>query len=99
MKAIAIERSASTATVMLKPSWLELLFGAPILTIDLERKQPPEYSSKCGWVSVHTGRAIEDLDFGVLMRDAIDFVVIDETPLPEARLLRSGIPNATPRRR
>lgn len=60
------------ATVVLEPCGLAKFLGWRTISIDLKRVVPEKTSSKCGWVTVGTGRAVEDLSDKAAIMDALD---------------------------
>ena len=87
MRATAIEITDSRATVVLTPCWLARLFGAREMTISLWllRATTTANSDQAKWLALYTGRPLHDLEYGSLIRDALDFRPRAELPVARLR--------------
>ena len=78
--------TAARATVVLDPSWFGRMFGARPRSVDL-------YNSNAGWCAVATGRDLDHLPHGSLIRNALDF---REVGSPARWTLASGAEAVAP---
>ena len=89
MKVVEITFSVDKlrAFIVLKPNWLERLFGARASAVTLV-KDPHDIKTDIDrvWKSEHTGRRLIDLAHGSLIRDALEHVPLMMTTLPKAQL-------------
>ena len=85
MKATLVQRHDDRAIVRLTPSWLARVFGARAVLCELERRPVLYGPPQSRWYAAGTGREVDSLPYGVLIRDALDFTPVATPPIATAR--------------
>lgn len=94
MRVLRVEMLTSTsATVILRPSWLARLFGAKDLVCELERraarKGHDEEEGPVGWRNKYTGQRLGWMKWGSMMQCALEYQPYDRQ-LPVARVVKES---------
>ena len=89
MRTIAIEVTATRATIEQRPNWFEWLFGDRRTVLELERVL---HGDRLEWRTVTTGRWIRDFthDDAQAILGALDFRQVVELPVATARRAPGG---------
>ena len=87
MRVVAVAVSGTHAVVRLRPGWLARLFGAPERIVELEWDD-----EWVRWRSVTTKQWLRDMNYGTMIRDALEAQPIADLPTAVANWLAEKKP-------
>ncbi len=82
---VYVSEDGREAVITLLPNWVARLFGARALKVYLVKR--PNSVTRDVWYSAHTGRGLTELEYGRMMRTALE-------AQPQGRRYQHGLPRA-----